>query len=77
MPRYFFHVHDGQDFPDLDGTELDGPEQARKQAVTAAGEARKDSGLKFWNHGEWRMHVVDESGATVCALSFSAEQSPG
>lgn len=42
MPRYFFHVREGRDIPDTEGTELSGPEEARKQAVTAAAEALKD-----------------------------------
>jgi hypothetical protein len=75
MPRYFFNVVDGREFPDPEGTELAGPEEAREQAVISAGAMLKEHGREFWNHGEWRMVVVDESGATVCALRFEAEQS--
>jgi hypothetical protein len=76
MPRYFFHVEDGNSQPDRDGTELRDADEAREQAVTAAGEALKDTGRSFWNSGEWVMHVVDETGETVCRLRFSAESSP-
>jgi uncharacterized protein DUF6894 len=75
MPRYFFHVRDGKDFPDEEGVELDGPEKAREQAVIAAGSMLKDHGGRFWNNGEWRMVVVGEDGTTVCALRFAAEHS--
>ena len=71
--RYFFHVQDGTSVPDDDGVELRDGEEAREQAVVAAGEALRNTGRKFWSSGEWAMHVVDESGETVCRLRFSAE----
>jgi len=72
VPRYFFHVQDGSNFVDEDGTELSGVEEARTQAVVASGEALKDQAAKFWNSGDWLMNVVDEDGAAVCSLRFSA-----
>jgi hypothetical protein len=33
MPRYFFHVIDGQEIIDTEGTELAGSEEARAEAV--------------------------------------------
>jgi hypothetical protein len=71
MPRYFFHVQDGQDLPDEGGTSFTGVEGARAAAVIAAGEALKELGARFWRHAHWRMHVTDEQGATVCDLRFS------
>jgi hypothetical protein len=73
MPRYFFSVRDGMDIPDVEGTELAGLHEARLAAVTAAGEAIRDLGQKFWSGEAWQMHVTDESGVTVCRLNFSAE----
>ena len=73
MPRYFFHIQDGQSLSDQDGVELRGIDEVRNQAVVAAGEALRDQGGKFWNHGQWLMQVVDENGETVCRLRFSAE----
>lgn len=70
MPRYFFHVHDGIERLDQDGVELAGPNDARVQAVIACGEAIKELD-GFWEEGEWRMQVVDERGAPVCAFTFS------
>lgn len=74
MARYFFHVQNGSDFPDDTGTECPGPDAARALAVKTAGEMLKDLGGRFWNTGEWRMHVADETGQTVCRLRFSAER---
>ena len=73
MPRYFFHVADGADFPDREGTILGDVATARSEAITTAGELLKDRGSTFWGSGEWRMTVVDEAGDTVCRLRFAAE----
>jgi hypothetical protein len=72
MPRYFFTIHDGISLPDEDGTELRDAEDARTQAVIAAGEALRDTGRRFWDHPDWSMVVTDESGAIVCRLRFAA-----
>lgn len=69
MPRYFFHIHDGEDWPDPEGTELPSPDEARSQAVVVCGEMLKDLEGKFWNDHEWQMEVKDWHGATVCVLN--------
>ena len=71
MPRYHFHVRDGRDILDEDGIELSGPDEARTQAIIAAGEALQDCGSGFWKKHEWRMWVVDDRGETVCAIDVS------
>ena len=49
MPRYFFTIEGGQHpVRDEVGTVLPGPEEARAQAVTAAGEMLKDLHGRFW-----------------------------
>ena len=72
MPRYFFHVRDSAEIIDETGTELAGSDEARAQAVAASGEMLKDLGARFWNSGDWRMWVLDESGSEVCSLVFLA-----
>ena len=69
MPRYFFNLEGLPDPDDRIGTVLKGPEQARAEAVIAAGEMLKDTNARFWNAPEWRLHVTDEQGATVCVLT--------
>ena len=71
MPRYFFHVKDGTALPDNDGLELRDSDEARAEAVIAAGEAPRDAGPRFWRHGEWQMVVTSDTGETVCTLRFS------
>jgi hypothetical protein len=73
MPRYFFHVRESVDIIDNDGTAFPGPDEARSEAVVAAGEMLKDIGGKFWKSPDWRLWVTDEAGQTICALRFSAE----
>lgn len=73
MPRFFFHVHDGQEIADEDGVELAGLAEARAQAVVTAGEMLKDIDGQFWNGPEWRMRVTDAEGATVCTIRISGE----
>jgi len=66
MPRYFFNIEDGPDVRDEEGTELPNPEGARSQAVITTEEILNDSDGEFWTAAEWRIHVTDEQGATVC-----------
>ena len=72
MPRYFFHIHDGKEFRDKDGTVLADRMAARAQAVATAGSMLREKGETFWDGTEWSMTVVDEAGQTVCELRFSA-----
>ena len=72
MPRYFFHVSDGAEFPDPEGVVLPDVSAARVQAIETAGAMLKEHGPTFWGGGEWRMTVADQSGETVCSLRFSA-----
>jgi subtilisin-like proprotein convertase family protein len=73
MPRYFFHFHDGTEQRDDTGTELASARDARSQAVVFMGERLQDLDGEFWPEGEWRIQVVDEAGATVCAIRVSGE----
>jgi hypothetical protein len=59
MPRYFVHVRDSAEFVDDEGVELAGRDEARAIAVINAGDALRDL-------------APGQSGASVCALSFSA-----
>jgi hypothetical protein len=46
MPRYFFHVMDGVETIDTEGTELAGFDEARVEAIVVSGEMLKDHGRK-------------------------------
>lgn len=73
MPRYFFHIQDGQDLADSEGAVYANPRAARSAAVIASGEMLKDFSGRSWSRAEWRMHVVDQQGATVCDLCFTGK----
>jgi len=68
MPRYFFHVTDGVETIDTEGTVLANLEEARAEAIVLSGAMLRDSGGKFWNNGQWQLRVVDATGNKVCAL---------
>ncbi len=76
MPRYFFNVQDGVEYPDLQGSELADLNAARVEAVRFAGTLLNDTAHRFWEGEAWNMQVADEHGITVFILSFTAEQMP-
>jgi hypothetical protein len=74
MLRYFFHVMDGQYFPDTEGTLCESRQAMREQAISTAGALLKEAAHKLPSDQEWQMHVTDENNKTVLRLRFSAEQ---
>lgn len=77
MPRYYFHVHDHLDLPDVDGIELADLGTARAEAVRLCGALLKEQADIFWQRDAWRMDVTDEEGTTLFSLSFVATHAPG
>jgi hypothetical protein len=71
--RYFFHVRDGAEFPDLEGTELADDEAAKSEAIEASAEMMGELGRKFWEGDAWEMQVLDETGREVFILHFQGE----
>lgn len=73
MPRFFFHIQDGQDRQqDTEGTELPDEQRAKDEAVLASLELIARRQNLTWPD-RWIMTVEDEAGATVCVISFTAE----
>lgn len=77
MPRYFFHVVDGRDYPDLQGTLLDNLQAARLEAVRFAGDLLSHNVESFWTGGEWTIQVADGTGKTLLTLKFLAIEHDG
>jgi hypothetical protein len=48
MPRYFFHLHNGQSLIDRNGTELGSLQERREEAVRMAGQMLQDGAARFW-----------------------------
>jgi hypothetical protein len=76
MPIYHFNVHDGQDFPDPDGTDLSGVEAARSHALRYAADLLAEVGDRFWTGEPWTMDVTDDHGLTLFRLEFAAHDAP-
>jgi hypothetical protein len=72
VPRYFFHVADGEDYPDLQGTVLHNDAEARTEAVRFSGQLLSDQPDKFWSGEEWKMRVTDHNDLTLFELMFTA-----
>jgi len=72
MPRYYFHVSDGQRFDDLQGTELPDLAGARKEALRFASGLLTDTKPDLWTGEEWTMRVTDDTDLTLFTLMFVA-----
>lgn len=76
MPRYFFHIHDGQSSMDMDGTELANLRTARHEAVRFAGGVLRDESRSFWDSPDWRLEVTDAAGLILFALHVLGIEAP-
>ena len=76
MARYHFHVHNGRELRDEDGTEMADLDAARAYAVRYAGELLAGDGEAFWQAPEWRMEVADADGLICFALHIFAIEAP-
>ncbi|QNA85344.1 hypothetical protein G4G27_16080 [Sphingomonas sp. So64.6b] len=73
MPHYFFDIVDGEDLPDLQGSEWPDLTAARMEAVRYSAEVLKEMPERFWNCEAWKMTVSDADRVMLFTLSFMAE----
>lgn len=71
MPRFFFHIEDGDRFPDDEGAVLPDAMAARRVALVGAREIiaedlKQGKGLSL----DDRIEVQDESGRIVVIVTF-------
>ena len=76
MPLYFFDIVDGEDLPDLNGSQHPDLTAARVEAIRYSGEVLREMPERFWNAEEWTMTVSDETRATLFTLKFLAQSTP-
>lgn len=76
MPHYFFHVEDGQSFPDAEGCQLPDLDAARIEAVRLLGGMLRDEAETFWQGHDWRMSVTDADGMRLFTIDFMAKMVP-
>ncbi len=74
MPRFFFHVMDGNALIDQEGTELADISHVRNEALSMAGEMLKFDGTAHWVGNTWHMSVANEEGRVVFSLRFEASE---
>lgn len=68
MPRYYFHMDTGSRTTDRDGIELEGPVEARRQAIVTCGEMMKDAPEGFWGSRPWSVTVTDATGLILWTI---------
>jgi hypothetical protein len=71
LPRFHFHIHDGVDRPDPEGTEFPDLHAAWSEAVRACGEMLREIDGELDRNTEWRMDVTDEAGQALLTLRFT------
>ena len=76
MARYFFHLHDGKDYPDHTGVELPDIDAAKKHAAAFVGELLKDSSEAIWSGEDWVLKVSREDGLTLFCIHIVTIDSP-
>lgn len=74
MPRFFFHVRDGETFPDEEGTELADLATVRLSAVQSFAQTMIDNVDELWSSGALSMRVTDGAGATLATLELIVRQ---
>ena len=75
MPRYFFHITDGQEFHDEEGTELRDLASAETEASWVLATHLRDHPREPWDEGEVVLSVADDSGLTLLTLTLISQHS--
>lgn len=73
MPRYFFDIVDGEDLPDIEGSEHADLGAARIEAIRYSGEVLREMPERFWHAEEWTMTVADAQRVPLFTLKFLAQ----
>jgi hypothetical protein len=77
MPRYFFHVDDGNHLPDHEGVELTDVGAAGTEAIRAAGSMLRDGAGTLQRSSAWNMSVTDAADQLLFTLRFSVDVPSG
>lgn len=75
MTRYLFNL-DGPSASEDVEIELDGLPEAREMARRFLGQCLAFGPADFWDRGEWRLTVADESHLTVFMIDVVATDAP-
>lgn len=73
MPRYYFHIREGDKFErDPEGSDHDSPEEARQAALAAAREMVAEAALRDELIDGRMFEVADEAGTVVDIVTFQS-----
>ena len=75
MPRYFFHIADGDAFHDEEGTDLPDALAARKEGTRVAAAWLRDHPNDIWADGDLTVTVQDHRGLTLFLVTVSGHAS--
>lgn len=75
MPRYFFHSQTDTRTSDEEGVELDGPLEARREAIRTCGQLMQDSPEPFWGSRPWTVTVTDAAGLILWEITMDGVES--
>ena len=70
MPRFFFHLHNGEDVPDREGMDLPDREAAHGEAIRNARSIMAEEIMEGNLPLRDVIEVVDESGVAVMTVAF-------
>ena len=76
MPKYFFHIRDGEYMPDEVGMELSGLAAAKRETIAFASRLMANNADKFWGGEDWFVEVTDDRDLLLFKLKFSAIMAP-
>ncbi len=76
MPRFYFHIHDGEFIPDEDGTELPDVSAARIEAARYAGQLLANKPEQAWETEGWSVEVTDDHRLVLFKLIVLATAGP-
>jgi hypothetical protein len=71
MPRFFFHLRDGESVDDPDGMFLPNAAMARLEAIRSARDIMAEDVRRGHLSLSFRIEVTDENGEPIMAVPFS------
>lgn len=75
MPRYYFHTQTETRCTDEEGIDLDGPVEARLQAIVTCGQIMQDGASSFWGSRPWGVTVTDLDGLILWEILVDGQAS--
>jgi hypothetical protein len=71
LSLYYFHVHDGMSYPDINGVELGSTAEAKTMALSFVGELTKLYADRIIRGQHLIIDVADEQQQVVCTLQLN------